>query len=131
MQNPIRILLVDDNLHFLEAARGFLESNESLEVAGTANEAQAALGIAGELKPDVILLDLNLGGQSGLDLIPRFKQKLPETKIIVISIMEKTSYQIAAIQAGADAFVHKSDMIKMLFPVILNLTGRMDALNDI
>jgi len=125
--NPIRILLVDDNPYFLEAARDLLQLNQAIEVVATATEGQAALTQIPALKPDVILLDLNLGDQSGLALIPQFKKAEPESKVIVLTIMEEEPYRIAALQAGANAFVCKTEMSKTLIPVIFELANSTDS----
>ena len=124
MDNPIRLLLVDDNLPFLEVARGFLELQKTFEIAGTAIEGSAAFAQALNLKPDVILLDLNLGNRSSLGLIPIFREILPQTKIVVLTMMEDELYRAAAIQAGADDFVSKSTMSGTLVSVILRLMKR-------
>ncbi len=121
MLNPIRILLVDDSPYFLEAACDFLHLQDTLKVAGVATGGQEALAQARQLEPDVILLDLNLGTQSGLELIPLFKKPLPAAKIIVLTIMEDESYRAATMQAGADAFVHKTAMSQTLVSAILEL----------
>ncbi len=114
-------MLVDDSPYFLEAARDFLHLQTTLNVAGTATEGQDALARARQLNPDIILLDLNLGNQSGLALIPLFKQQVPKTKIVVLTIMEDEPYHTAAMQAGADAFVRKTEMSRTLVSVIFEM----------
>jgi PAS domain S-box-containing protein len=120
MNKPIRILLVDDSPHFLEAARDFLGYQESVAVVGTATKGGEALAQSQALQPDMILLDLNLGNGSGLILIPALKENLPDTKIIVLTMMEESSYRAAALEAGADGFVHKAVMSKTLTTAILD-----------
>lgn len=122
MNHPIRILLVDDSPHFLRAAREFLHLQQTFTVAGSATEGPDALIQAQQLQPDLILLDLNLGTQSGLELIPLFRTLMPGTKIIVLTSMDDEAYRTAALQAGADAFVRKTEMARSLVSVILGLT---------
>ncbi len=121
MNDPIRILLVDDNPYFLDAARDFLEYQDALVVVGAAASKDEAVAQSLALRPDVILLDLNLDQALGLDLIPIFKQQLPKTKIIVLTMMEDDSYRAAALQAGADGIVHKSGMAKTMVRAILEI----------
>ncbi|MBI5943907.1 MAG: PAS domain S-box protein [Chloroflexi bacterium] len=121
LNNPIRILLVDDSPYFLDAVRDFLHLQTTLSVAGTATEGQDALAQARRLNPDIILLDLNLGQQSGLALIPLFKQHVPKAKIVILTIMLDETYRTAAMQAGADAFVHKTEMSGTLLSTIFGL----------
>lgn len=120
MHDPILILLVDDSPYFLAAARDFLQYQERLSVIGVANEGDAVVK-SEQLQPDIILLDLNLGRTSGLDLIPVFKKKIPKAKVIVLTILEDISHRAAAMQRGADAFVYKTEMGNTLVPVILGL----------
>jgi DNA-binding NarL/FixJ family response regulator len=108
--DTIRILLVDDNLMFLEIARDFLQMQAELIVVGTAHDGQEALAQAEKLKPDVILLDLNMPGLSGLDAIPKLLQVAPQAKIIALTMMNLDAYQPIALAAGANGFVAKPDM---------------------
>lgn len=118
MNNPVRILLVDDSPHFLKAAREFLQFQDSLTVVDVASGEQEALAKSLAVEPDVILLDLNLDHRSGLELIPLFKKHLSNVKIIVLTMMDAESYRAAALGAGADGFVHKSEMTQKLQNVI-------------
>ncbi|NOH04863.1 MAG: PAS domain S-box protein [Chloroflexi bacterium] len=127
MNKPIRILLVDDSPFFLEAARDFIQHQEAMSVAGVAVNAEEAVARLRDLQPDVILLDLNLARSSGLELIPVFKENLPAAKIVVLTIMEESSYRAAALQAGADDFVPKNDMGNRLVTVIHGLMGRSES----
>lgn len=129
MHNTIRVLLVDDSPYFLEAAREFLSLQEPLTVVDVATEEQDALAKSLATNPDVILLDLNLAHRSGLELIPSFRKRLPHVKIIVLTMMAYSSYRNAALQAGADAFVHKSEMSKTLVSAILDTMRGTSAAN--
>jgi DNA-binding NarL/FixJ family response regulator len=121
--NSIRVLLVDDNVYFLIAARGLLGLSEALEVIDSVTCGREALNRVPHLQPDIILLDLNLGEQSGLELIPQLKEANPQGKIIVLTMMEDEPYREAALRAGADAFARKSKMGKALIPLILELAN--------
>jgi PAS domain S-box-containing protein len=127
MAQPIRILLVDDSPYFLEAARDFLAMQEPLAIVEVASEGQEALSKSFATKPDVILLDLNLSDHSGLELIPLFGKQQPRPKIIALTMMEESSYRAAAVQAGADAFVHKTSMSKTLLTTIHETLQREGA----
>lgn len=130
MNNPIRILLVDDNPYFLEAAREFLALQEAFTVVDVATEEQEALAKSIEGDLDVILLDLNLAHRSGLELIPLFRKQLPQTKIIVLTMMQEAGYRAAALQAGADAFVSKTAMSKSLVSTIMEIMDRKSSVVD-
>ncbi len=121
MHPNLRIILVDDNLRFLTAAHDFINFHESIEVVASATNGQDALAKIRQLHPDIVLIDLNLGAESGLDLINQIKQELPGTKIIILTIMDEAMYQGAALRAGADAFVRKTDMGNSLIDKIRRL----------
>src|ERR1700729_4187036 len=79
-----RVLIVDDNRSFLEAARGLLE-REGLRVVGVAATSAEALQRAEELQPEVVLVDIRLGGESGFDLARRLAEQ-PRAGLAVILI---------------------------------------------
>ena len=116
--NTIRILLVDDNPMFLGITSEFLKMQLELTVIGTAHNGQEALAQAEKLQPDVILLDLNMPGLSGLETIPKLRQINPQAKIIALTMMNQDAYQPAALAAGAHGFVAKADMGAELIPTI-------------
>jgi CheY-like chemotaxis protein len=112
------ILLVDDSPDFLKVASCFLRLLPGLRVAGVADGGHAALAQAAILKPDLVLIDLNMGDLSGLEAIPRLRQLLPEARIIALTMMEADSHRQAALDAGADEFVTKASMETDLWPSI-------------
>ena len=101
----LRCLLVDDNHHFLSAARDLLE-REGLVVAGTASDITDALGRAGELAPDVALVDVNLGDENGFDLARR----LSPTPVIMISTHSGDDYADLVEESPAIGFLNKVEL---------------------
>jgi DNA-binding NarL/FixJ family response regulator len=89
---PIRCLIVDDNQRFLDAARLLLE-REGIAVVGVATTSTDALRLEGELRPDVVLVDIRLGDESGFDLARRLS-----SPVILVSTHAESEYaeQIAA-----------------------------------
>jgi CheY-like chemotaxis protein len=112
------ILLVDDSPDFLKVASRFLRLLPGLSVAGVADGGYAALTQAAALKPDLVLIDLNMDDLSGLEAIPRLRALLPEARIIALTMMEASSHRQAALDAGADEFVTKARMETDLLPSI-------------
>jgi DNA-binding NarL/FixJ family response regulator len=117
-QAPYSLLLVDDNSWFIRIVSGVLASEfpGRLAVVGTARTSADAVALAAQLRPDVILLDLGLGRESGLDLIPRMAT--PKTSIVVLSLKDRSMYEPAALAAGADGFVAKLNLATDLWPAI-------------
>ncbi|WP_250030928.1 response regulator [Paractinoplanes maris] len=101
----LRCLLVDDNDHFLAAARDLLE-REGVVVAGIAYDIAGALACAGELRPDVVLVDINLGGESGFDLARR----LSPTPVIMISTHSGDDYEDLVEDSAAIGFLSKIEL---------------------
>jgi CheY-like chemotaxis protein len=112
------VLLVDDSPDFLKVASRFLRLLPGLRVAGVADGGYAALAQAAMLKPDLVLIDLNMGDLSGLEAIPRLRALLPEARIIALTMMEASSHRQAALDAGADEFVTKARLETDLWPSI-------------
>ena len=127
MMNTFQILLVDDNPYFVIAARDYLLLQAHVALVIAAFNWEEALLKAQDQDFDVILLDLNLPGKPGLQLIPEAREKFPFTKIIIVSNSDENSYGAACIQAGADAFVHKSDLMKKLILTIQQSIGVASA----
>jgi DNA-binding NarL/FixJ family response regulator len=107
---PLRCLIVDDNAPFLNAGASFLQ-REGLTVVGLASSIADALGQARELRPDVILVDIMLGGESGFDLARRLTEAdLGDPAVILISTHEEADFAELIDEAPAAGFMSKSQM---------------------
>lgn len=106
MSSPaIRVVLVDDHPLVREGIRQAL-SGPGFEVVGEAGDGQAALGIE-QATPDVVILDINLPGISGIDLIGACKAKWPGTKILMLSVHDHAEYVLESVKAGANGYLRK------------------------
>jgi two-component system response regulator NreC len=103
----ISVVLVDDHAVVRSGIRLLLERQDDIEVVGEAGNAKDALFRARALKPDVILLDVVMPGESGIDVLPRLLEESPETKVLVLSMQEDPSYVREAFAAGAQGYVLK------------------------
>lgn len=103
----IQVLIVDDQEAFRSAARLVVDLAEGFEVAGEAETGEAGIQMATEIKPDLVLMDMNLPGIDGLEATRQIMTALPETRVIGLSTYEEFAER--AIAAGAVAFVSKSD----------------------
>lgn len=106
---PIRIVLVDDHEVARRALRSVLRANPNIEVVGEASEGKEALKKVGELKPDIVLLDIGLPDMSGIEVAPGIRSLSPESRIIFVS--QHISIHLAkdALRGGAYGYVVKSD----------------------
>jgi CheY-like chemotaxis protein len=98
----LRCLIVDDSLRFLEAARGLLE-RQGIAVVGVASNTAEALQRADELRPDVTLLDIDLGGESGLELARRLHRQAGPAPAPVILISTHAEQDYAELIAASPA----------------------------
>ena len=108
---PIRCLIVDDNDSFLEAARVLLE-REGLTVAGVATTSDEALRKAETLRPDVVLVDISLGEESGFDLARRLADDDPDNETVVVLISTRAEADIIDLiaESPAEGFLAKGDL---------------------
>lgn len=103
----IRVLIVDDQEAFRSAARLVVALAEGFEVAGEAETGEDGVRMATELRPDLVLMDMNLPGIDGLEATRQIMTALPDTRVVGLSTYEE--YRDRAIAAGAIAFISKSD----------------------
>jgi two-component system nitrate/nitrite response regulator NarL len=107
MTNPIRVLLVDDHPLVLEGIRSVLETYDHIEVVGAAESAKAGLKIALNAKPDVVLMDINMPEMNGIDAIEMFKDQLPSTRLLMLSMHDSREYISTSTMYGASGYVLK------------------------
>lgn len=104
----LRILIVDDSRHFLDAARGVLEQG-GFAVVGVASTSAEALKLAAELRPDAILVDIDLGDESGLDLARAFASS-DAAPVVLISAYPESELRDLLAASPAIGFVSKSEL---------------------
>jgi two-component system nitrate/nitrite response regulator NarL len=115
------VFVVDDNESFLDASCALL-SREGLEVVGVASTSAETLGKVEELRPDVVLVDINLAGESGFDLARRLVEALGGSVSAVILMSTQTGADLADLlaESPASGFVAKSDLSADAIRRILN-----------
>lgn len=101
-----RLILVEDHPLVRDAIAGVLESDE-LHVVGEASTAAEALSLAIQLRPDIVVLDIDLHGQSALPLIGDLKRRLPEINVVILTASMSDTLLIEAVEAGARGFLTK------------------------
>ncbi len=105
--SPIRILLADDHAVLRAGLRMLLSAEPDMEVVGEADDGQQVQEQAKTLNPDVILLDLTMPGTDGLTALPRLKEIVPQTYILILTMHEDEAYLRRALQNGASGYVLK------------------------
>jgi two-component system nitrate/nitrite response regulator NarL len=105
---PIRVLVVDDHTLFRRGLIALLSTQPQLQVVGEAGDAGAAERLAGELQPQVILLDNHLPGVSGVQALPALKAAAPAAQVLMLTMSESESDLGAALRAGACGYLLKT-----------------------
>jgi DNA-binding NarL/FixJ family response regulator len=117
-------MLVNHNEPFLRVAADFLRRCADLALVGLVKRTEEVLPRAGVLRPQVILLDLDMPAHAGLDAVPRLRSALPNTGIITLTLSSASAYRQAALAAGADDLVTKSELTSSLLPAIQQAARR-------
>jgi PAS domain S-box-containing protein len=116
-----RVLLVDDARDIRVLLRRVFNADGSYEVVGEAVDGQAAIALADELTPDVVVLDLAMPVMDGLEALPIIRHKLPGAKIVVLSGFDGSRMREPALLAGADAYIEKGGSLNDVLETIHNL----------
>lgn len=102
-----RILLVDDHPMMRKGVIQLLEFEDDLQVVGEAGSGDEALRMAAELEPDMILLDLNMKGMTGLDTLRALRENGEDARIVVFTVSDDRNDVINVLRAGADGYLLK------------------------
>ena len=105
--NTIRVLIVDDHPMVAEGIQSILESYDEIEVVGTLSNGQEAVDQASSLQPDVILMDLNMPGLGGLSATELILERLPDTRVLILSMHDSPEYISTALSHGARGYILK------------------------
>src|SRR5262245_8456538 len=119
----IRILLADDHKQVRKALRGILEDYDEWQVCGEASDGREAVKLALELKPDIAVLDLAMPELNGIEATRQIKNDLPQVKVLIFTMHDCEDMILSACEAGAQAFVLKSDDQLDLVNVIRFITS--------
>jgi DNA-binding NarL/FixJ family response regulator len=109
MPSKAKIFLVDDHPLVRESLTGLIHQSADLAVCGEAADAQSALEKIGRAKPDLAIVDISLGADSGIDLIRSLREQFPEVQAIVLSMHDERVYAERAMRAGARGYIMKRE----------------------
>lgn len=107
MAEDFSILLVDDHPFVREGIRAFLSATAGCSIAGEAATGDEALQLAERLQPNFILLDINLPGTNGLEIIGKLRKQVPQAKILVLTVHNSREYVLHVARSGAHGYILK------------------------
>lgn len=114
MSDQIRILLVDDHQIIRQGTRALFDQNPGFQVIGEASDGRTAVGMAQQLSPDVVIMDLQMPTLNGIDATRQIKASNPDVKIICLSAHSDRQMAEAALKAGAMGYVLKTAAFEQL-----------------
>lgn len=114
MTKPIRVLLVDDHTLVRAGLRGLLQGIHGVEVIGEAEDGHEAVRLAGELHPDVVLLDVGMPGLNGLDAASRLIARDATIRVLILSMHTSEEYVLRALRAGCAGYLLKKSAVSEL-----------------
>ncbi len=108
MEEPIPVLLADDHAVVRKGIKEFLEEDGQIEVVAEAANGADALRLAGERRPAVAVLDIQMPGMTGIEVTRQIKAEYPGVRVLILTAYDDDPYVFALLRAGADGYVLKS-----------------------
>ncbi len=118
VQNIIRVLIVDDITDTRENIKRMLQFDSLIEVAGMARSGREAIDLSNQVKPDVIIMDINMPDMDGITATEAIRRKFPYVQVVILSVQNDPNYMRRAMQAGVRDFLTKPPAIEDLTAAI-------------
>ena len=121
MREKGKIVIAEDHTILREGLRALLSSQESLEVVGEAGDGREAIRQVEELTPDLILMDLSMPKMNGVEAIREIKRRVPETRILALTVHKAEEFILEVLQSGADGYIPKDASANELMMAIKSI----------
>jgi DNA-binding NarL/FixJ family response regulator len=106
-EHPIRVLVADDHTVVREGIRHVLEGEPGFQVVAEAASGTEVLPLAERHQPDVVVLDISMPGESGLQVAAKLRRALPESRVLILSMHDDAEYVLESVRAGAHGYLLK------------------------
>ena len=120
----IKVFIVDDHEILREGLKRILNSESDMEVVAETDNGTEAVKMISEIDCDLVLLDLNLPGRSGTELIAEIKKKKPRAQILILSISPEKRFALPAFKAGASGYLNKDSALTELVVAIRKVQAK-------
>ena len=122
-KTAIRVLIVDDHPIVRQGLAQLINQETDLMVCGESESAHHAIDAIGTLKPDIVIVDISLGGTSGIELVKNIKVRYPKLLILVHSMHDETLYAERLLRAGASGYIMKQEATERVLTAIRKVLG--------
>lgn len=119
----IRLLLVDDHPFVREGVRAYLSGHAELQIVGEAADGAAAVALARQLRPDVVLMDVNMPRVGGLKATELLRRSVPQVRVLMLTVHSQLEYVLQMIRSGAHGYVAKDAPPEELVRAIITIAG--------
>ena len=116
--SKIRVLLTDDHTLFRQGIRTLLAAEPDIEVSGEAANAADAVAAAKQMRPDVVLMDIGMGGMSSFEATRLIRKERPETRVVFLSMYDDEDYLAECVDIGASGYILKEGPADQLVTAI-------------
>jgi len=110
----VKILLVDDHQIMRDGLRSLIEKQPGMEVVAEAENGRTAIKLTRKIKPDVIVMDINMPDMNGIDATRQIVAEFPGTKVVAFSMHSDHQFVVAALKAGVSGYLHKESAFEEL-----------------
>jgi DNA-binding NarL/FixJ family response regulator len=107
MNKPIKVSIIDDEVDLRENIAGYIDAAKGFRCLSMHGSAKEALANLPREKPDVVLMDINLGGMNGIECVRHLKPQMPATQVVMLTVFEDTEKIFSALAAGASGYLLK------------------------
>ncbi len=126
----MRVLIVDDNNEYRNLLRRILEEQRDLMLVAEAADGEEGVRLAQQLKPDVVLMDIDMPGTNGLQATRRIKESLAGATVLLLSAWDSDAYRQGAADCGADAYLLKTMPISEFLSVLRRARPAVDFASE-
>ena len=129
MGDSLRVVLADDHVMVRQGIRQFLEEEADIAVIAEAADGQEALKLVAEHRPDLVVLDVQMPGMTGVEATRQIRSRFPGVRILILTAYDDDPYVFALLRAGADGYILKSAPAEELVRAVRSVAAGQTALS--